>query len=96
MKLAKNKCAPPFTEAEFESVGVGVDRSTELIDLGIARGLIDKAATTCLRGGRRSATGGSGRATRWRGARSSQSTLRQAIFASGGTRTVVRKVEAEA
>jgi recombination protein RecA len=36
--------APPFTEAEFElRWGIGVDRVSELLDLGIARGLIDKA-----------------------------------------------------
>src|SRR5271169_2791800 len=43
VKIAKNKCAPPFTEAEFEiRWGTGVDRLSELIDLGISRGLIDK------------------------------------------------------
>ena len=35
---------PPFTEAEFEiRGGTGVDRVTELLDLGISRGLVDKA-----------------------------------------------------
>ena len=44
VKVAKNKCAPPFCEAEFEiRWGVGVDSMTELLDLGIARGLVDKA-----------------------------------------------------
>src|SRR6202046_1720222 len=43
VKLAKNKCAPPFTEAAFEiRWGKGVDRAAELIDLGISRGLVDK------------------------------------------------------
>src|SRR5580692_11245708 len=44
VKVVKNKCAPPFTEAEFEiRWGTGVDKLTELIDLGIARGLVDKS-----------------------------------------------------
>jgi len=44
VKLAKNKCAVPFTEAEFEiRWGNGVDTAAELIDLGIARGIIDKS-----------------------------------------------------
>src|SRR6202042_2480498 len=44
VKLAKNKCAAPFTEAEFEiRWGTGVDRVTELLALGSARGLVDKA-----------------------------------------------------
>ena len=43
VKLVKNKCSPPFTEAEFEiRWGAGVDRAAELLDLGILRGLIDK------------------------------------------------------
>ena len=43
VKIAKNKCAPPFTEAEFEiRWGKGVDGPSELIDLGLSRGLIDK------------------------------------------------------
>ena len=44
VKLAKNKCAPPFTEAEFDiRWGAGVDPVAELIDLGLARGLLDKS-----------------------------------------------------
>ena len=44
VKVAKNKCAPPFCEAEFEiRWGMGVDSITELLDLGMGRGLIDKA-----------------------------------------------------
>src|SRR5438477_3343444 len=43
VKLAKNKCAPPFCEAEFEiRYGSGVDTMSELIDLGLMRGLVDK------------------------------------------------------
>ncbi len=43
VKVAKNKCAPPFCEAEFEiRWGRGVDSAAELIDLGLSRGLIDK------------------------------------------------------
>src|ERR1700704_5665566 len=38
VKIAKNKCAPPFTEAEFEiRWGTGIDRVTELLDLGVVR-----------------------------------------------------------
>src|SRR5881394_2780969 len=40
VKLAKNKCAPPFTEAEFDiRYGTGVDPLAELLDLGLLRGL---------------------------------------------------------
>ena len=96
VKLAKNKCAPPFTEAEFEiRYGSGVDLMSELIDLGLARGLIDKSgnhlsfAGTALGNGRE----------RSREALSSsaelQSTLRQAIIAAGPVRPG-RRTEADA
>src|SRR5258708_39578244 len=46
VKVAKNKCAPPFTEAEFEiRWGAGIDKVTELIDQGALRGLVDKAGS---------------------------------------------------
>jgi len=44
VKVVKNKCAPPFAEAEFEiRWGAGIDTASELIDLGVARGLIEKS-----------------------------------------------------
>jgi hypothetical protein len=43
-KAGAHKCAPPFTEAEFEiRWGTGIDATSELLDLGIARGLVDKS-----------------------------------------------------
>jgi recombination protein RecA len=43
VKIAKNKMAPPFTEAEFEiRYGMGIDTVGELLDLGLARGVIEK------------------------------------------------------
>jgi hypothetical protein len=40
VKIAKNKCAPPFTEAEFEiRWGMASIPRDELLDLGVARGL---------------------------------------------------------
>jgi len=44
VKVVKNKCAPPFQEAEFEiRWGTGIDKVSDLLDLGIARGVIDKS-----------------------------------------------------
>jgi recombination protein RecA len=96
VKVAKNKCAPPFCEAEFEiRWGSGVDAVTELIDLGITRGLIDKAGNHMSFAG---AALGNGR-ERSREALATnaelQSTLRQAILASGPVRPG-RRTEAEA
>jgi recombination protein RecA len=96
VKLAKNKCAPPFTEAEFEiRWGTGVDRVTELLDLGIARGLVDKAGNHLSFAG---APLGNGRERSRDSLGASvdlQSTLRQAILASGPVRPG-RRAEGEA
>jgi recombination protein RecA len=42
--VVKNKVAPPFREAEFEIMyGSGISREGELIELGAAHGIVDKA-----------------------------------------------------
>ena len=44
VKVVKNKVAPPFRQAEFEILyGEGASREGELIDLGAANGVVDKA-----------------------------------------------------
>jgi recombination protein RecA len=44
VKVVKNKCAPPFQQAEFEiRWGAGIDRAADLLDLAIDRGVIDKS-----------------------------------------------------
>jgi recombination protein RecA len=87
VKVAKNKCAPPFTEAEFEiRYGTGIDTLSELIDLGLSRGLIEKSGNHLSFAGN---TLGNGREkSRDALAQSAelQSTMRQAIFASGPVR----------
>jgi recombination protein RecA len=96
VKLVKNKCAPPFAEAEFEiRFGSGIDRGAELIDLGLLRGLLDKSGNHLSFAG---STLGNGR-ERSREAVLSQpdlaSTLHQAIVAAGPVKPG-RRTEAEA
>ncbi|WJW76844.1 recombinase RecA [Thiohalobacter sp. IOR34] len=44
VKVVKNKMAPPFKQAEFEILyGEGISREGELIDLGVAEGIVDKS-----------------------------------------------------
>ncbi len=44
VKVVKNKVAPPFKQCEFEILyGEGISHEGELIDLGVANGLVDKA-----------------------------------------------------
>jgi recombination protein RecA len=96
VKIAKNKCAPPFTEAEFEiRYGTGVDPTSELIDLGISRGLIDKSGNHLSFAG---AALGNGRERSRESLANNvelQGTLRQAIIASGPVRPG-RRTEADA
>ena len=96
VKLAKNKMAPPFTEAEFEiRYGKGVDELTELVDLGLARGLIEKNGNHL---GFAGASLGNGRERSRETIAASpelQTTLRQAILASGAVKPG-RRVDAAA
>lgn len=44
VKVVKNKIAPPFREAEFDIMyNKGISRSGDVIDLAVARGIVDKA-----------------------------------------------------
>ena len=45
-KIVKNKVAAPFREAEFDIIyGEGVSREGDLVDLGVAKGLLEKSGT---------------------------------------------------
>jgi recombination protein RecA len=95
VKIAKNKCAPPFQEAEFEiRWGHGIDAIGELIDLGVARGLVDKSGNHLAFAGSPLGNGRERARETLATSHELQSTLRQAIFASGGSR-MGRRAEAE-
>jgi recombination protein RecA len=54
VKVVKNKCAPPFRQAEFEvTYGVGVNVHGEIIDLCTTHGLLEKSGAWFVLDGER-------------------------------------------
>jgi recombination protein RecA len=46
VRVVKNKMAPPFTDAEFDIMyGVGISQAGDLIDTGVAAGIVDKSGS---------------------------------------------------
>jgi recombination protein RecA len=46
VRVVKNKCAPPFAEAEFDiRWGSGIDRLGDLVDAALASGLLEKSGS---------------------------------------------------
>jgi recombination protein RecA len=97
VKLVKNKCASPFTEAEFDiRYGVGVDMLGEVLDLGVARGLVDKSGSHLSFAGTALGNGRERSRETLRADPVLLQTLQQAILATGPTRPGRRTEVAEA
>lgn len=46
VKVIKNKCAPPFRQAEFDVLyGEGIDEYGEVVEMGVETGIIEKSGT---------------------------------------------------
>ncbi len=58
VKVLKNKIAPPFKQAEFQILyNQGISRESEIIDLGVKHGFVEKAGAWYSVGGKRIAQG---------------------------------------
>jgi recombination protein RecA len=65
VKVAKNKCAPPFQSAEFEiAFGRGIDRDSEVLDWALEAGVVQKSGSWFSRGDERLGQG-RGAALEW-------------------------------
>jgi recombination protein RecA len=57
VKVVKNKCSPPFKQAEFDIMfrgdDVGISREGDLLDLGVGSQIIKKSGTWFSYGGER-------------------------------------------
>jgi recombination protein RecA len=54
VKVVKNKCAPPFRQAEFEVLfGAGINQLGEMVDLGTTHGLLEKSGAWYILDGER-------------------------------------------
>jgi recombination protein RecA len=52
VKVVKNKMAPPFKQVEFDIIfGEGISMEGDLIDLGLAQGVVDKSGSWLSFGG---------------------------------------------
>ena len=46
VRVLKNKVAPPFKQVEFQILyGKGINRTGEIIDIGVAQGIVDKSGS---------------------------------------------------
>jgi len=53
VKLVKNKCAPPFREAEFDiRWGVGIDVGADLVETALAAGVLEKSGSHLMFAGK--------------------------------------------
>ena len=84
VKVVKNKLAPPFKEAEFDILyGQGVNRAGDLIDQGVAAGIVEKSGSWYSFGAERLGQGREQACATIRARADLEGTIRSAILHRG-------------
>jgi recombination protein RecA len=97
VKVVKNKCASPFTEAEFEiRWGVGIDAASELLDLGTLRGVVEKNGSYLSFAGESLGQGKEKAREALLASPATMLALREAVLATGPVKPGRRSEKAEA
>ncbi len=97
VKVIKNKCAPPFKEAEFDiRWGMGIDHAGDLLDRGVEIGVIDKRGSHLSFGAEKLGQGRERARETIVGAESLALAIRDAIAAHGAAASGTTSAAAQA
>lgn len=96
VKVVKNKVAPPFREAVFDIMyGEGISRTGEVVDLGVARGVVEKAGAWFSYKGERIGQGRENAKQYLKDNPATMKAIEEAIRAKGGLPAALGAEEAE-
>jgi recombination protein RecA len=97
VKVVKNKCAPPFRQAEFDILyNEGISTEGDLLDLGVEAGLVEKSGSWYSYDGERIGQGREQARKFLKENRDSLGRLADAVYAAKGVKRAAPAVEPEA
>ena len=97
VKVVKNKCAPPFRQAEFDILyNEGISTEGDLLDLGVEAGLVEKSGSWFSYEGERIGQGREQARKFLRENRDVFSRIADAVYAAKGVKRPARAAEPEA
>jgi recombination protein RecA len=97
VKVVKNKCAPPFRQAEFDILyNEGVSYEGDLLDIGVEAGLVEKSGSWFSYGGERIGQGREAARRFLKENHDSRDRLAEAVYAAKGIKRGVPTATREA